>query len=526
MFKLENLTQMNAKQKTEYPHKFSSFVHIAVIALALSMAAWGCGGDEGGDGSARSGAMGMMGQSQRSAAIPVQVAEVTRGDIAMFLLHTTTIEAEKQVDVLAKVTGQVTNLPAEEGMRVRKGQVLAQLDEAELKIDLIQARAKMQTDSSAYVRARDMLNKQLIAEEAYESTRLAFESSKAAFEAASLKVAYTTVRSPIDGVVTLRHIELGQRISMNQTLFSVADFNPLRAKIYVPEKDIARVREGESAKIIVDALPNRQFTGVIRMISPIVDPANGTVKVTIDIENESNQLKPGMFASVYITTESHNNTLLIPKRALILESESDQVYVNKNGIAEKVILKTGFVAGDTVEVLAGLQEGDLVVTVGQEGLREGLPIAVPGQEEVSVTSAPDSSKRQGPPQGERRRGRMEQQMAADGAEKPLPQNVDEEMVARIEKVLSENPRVQQSMEERAQQDPDFANNPAKKLAFFEQMADRWAGFMMRSPENQEAWQKKVAEDPDFEKNIEKKILFFNELFTQMRARGGFGNRRN
>lgn len=526
MFNFEKLTRLQLILTASRQFYRGPLFRLAGLLVLSSLAAWGCGGnDENASGSRDS--MGMAGQSQRSAAIPVQVAEVRRGDIAMFLLHTTTIEAEKQVDVLAKVTGQVTALPAEEGMRVRKGQLLAQLDEAELKIDLIQARAKLQTDSSAYVRSRDMLSKQLIAEEAYETARLVYESSKAAYEATKLRVEYTSVRSPIDGIVTMRHIELGQRISVNQALFSVADFNPLRAKIYVPEKDIARVREGESAEIVVDAIPNTKFFGTIRMISPIVDPANGTVKVTIDIENTSNQLKPGMFTSVYITTESHENTLLIPKRALILESESDQVFVYDNGIARKAILKTGFVAGDTVEVLKGLQASDLVVTVGQEGLREGLPISIPGREQPAVTAAPDSSRGDAP--GERGRRRLES-MASNGntenEAKTLPQNVDAEMVKRIEKVLAENPRVQQAMADRIQQDPDFANNPAKKLAFFEQTVERWANFMMRNPENQHAWQKRVADDPEFEKDIEKKVMFFNELFAQMRERGGFGNRRN
>ncbi|MFQ5629821.1 MAG: efflux RND transporter periplasmic adaptor subunit [bacterium] len=524
--------------KSEKFHTFlkgKSILKISTILVVCSFLFTGCGSEEGeSNNGMRGNRMGMMaGGEQRNAAIPVQVAEVVRGDIAMFLLHTTTIEAEKQVDVLAKVTGQVVKLPAEEGVRVRKGSVLAQLDEAELRIDLIQTRAKMQTDSAAYVRAKNMLAKQLIAEEAYETTRMQYEGSKAAYEASALKVDYTSIRSPIEGVVTLRHIELGQRINLNQALFSVADFNPLRAKIYVPEKDISRIREGVPAKIIVDAIPNTEFTGVIKMISPIVDPTNGTVKVTIDIENTSNQLKPGMFASVYITTESHDNTLLIPKRALILESESDQVYIYDNGIAKKIMLKTGFVAGDTVEVLEGLNEGDLVVTVGQEGLREGLPINIPGKEMPAVTQQeqgeqhPEGMR----PQGERQGRRRPEMTAANGAKQAQEQpakpaeDIDPEMVKRIEKLMADNPRTMRSMEERMQADPDFANNPAKKLAFFEETVDRWANFMMRRPEIQEAWQKRAAEDPDFENDVEKKLAFFTEMFSKMRERGEFGGGR-
>lgn len=506
------------------------FLPFALLAFSIGFSVAGCGGGEseqGASGNRANRMGGMMADQQRNAAIPVQVAEVRRGDIAMFLLHTTTIEAQRQVDVLAKVTGQVVRMPAEEGVRVKKGSLLAQLDEAELKIDLLQAGAKLQTDSSAYVRAKNMLTKQLIAEEAYEATRMQFESSKAAYEAAKLRVDYTSIRSPIDGVVTLRHIELGQRVSVNQALFSIADFNPLRAKIYVPEKDISRIFEGQAAKIVVDAIKGAEFSGIVKMISPIVDPTNGTVKVTIDIENVSNQLKPGMFTSVYITTESHNNTLLIPKRALVLESESDQVYIYDNGIAKKVRLKTGFTAGDTVEVLEGLAAGDLVVTVGQEGLREGLPIHIPGKTTPTITERSEGQRSE----GDRHEGRrQEERMAAANGIQKKPEtmeakSVDLEMVKRIEKMIADNRRVQQTMQERIQQDPDFANNPAKKLAFFEEQVDRWANFVMRNPEAQEAWQKRSSEDPDFENNVEKKFAFFTEMFSKMRERGGgFGGR--
>jgi hypothetical protein len=119
--------------------------------------------------------------------------------------------------------------------------------------------------------------------------------------------------------------------------------------------------------------------------------------------------------------------------------------------------------------------------------------------------------------------------AANGTEKK-PETieakpVDPEMVKRIEKMMADNPRVQKAMQERIQQDPDFANNPAKKLAFFEEQVDRWANFVMRSPEAQQTWQKRASEDPDFENNVEKKVAFFTEIFQKMRERGGFGGRR-
>lgn len=326
---------------------------------------------------------------QNAAAIPVQAVAAKRGDISNFLMQTTTIEAERQVDIIAKVSGQVVKLTAEEGIWVKEGDLLAQLDEAELTINFMRTKVNYETDKSIYERSKEMLEKTFIATEEYEAARLQYESSKAAFEAARLQLDYTSVRAPFGGVVTLRNIELGQRVNVNESLFTLADFNPLRAKIYVPEKDIGRIYEGQKARIAVDAEKGIDFLGIVKMVSPVVDPESGTLKVTIDITEDRGKLKPGMFATVFITTETHENTLIIPKKALVLETDLDQVYIYSNGLAHKVNLKLGFSSGENLEVLEGLQEGDMVVTAGQDGLREGLPIRIPGQ--VHIAQSPSKT---------------------------------------------------------------------------------------------------------------------------------------
>lgn len=351
----------------------------------------GCGNDQASGKNSNDRTGSNRGDTQISAAIPVQVIETKRGDISLYLLQTTTIEAKRQVDILAKVSGQVIKLPAEEGFRVKKGDLLAKLDEAELQIEFMKTKGSMETDKAMLERAQNMLEKNLIAEENYETTRLQYESSKAVHEAARIQLEYTNIRSPFDGVITVRNVELGQHVNVNQSLFVVADFDPLRAKIYVPEKDIGRIYEGQEAKITIEAEPELEFTGVVQMVSPVVDPASGTSKVTIDIEDDKGKLKPGMFASVFITTETHDNVLIIPKKALILESDLDQVYIYQDGNAHKVNLKIGITSGDNLEVLSGLQEGDQVVTAGQDGLREGLPIRIPDQD-TSLTRAGGESK--------------------------------------------------------------------------------------------------------------------------------------
>ncbi len=376
------------------PHYFcADLLHILLIMIFLGL---GCGKDQAGSNNA-DGRQPGGNNPQSVAAIPVQAAKVKRGDISNFLMQTTTIEAERHVNIPAKVSGQVVKLPAEEGDRVRQGELLAQLDEAELKINVLRTRVNFETDKSIYERSKEMLENEFIAREEYEAARLQFESSKSEYEAAQLQLDYTFIRAPFNGIVTVRNVELGQRVNVNESLFMIADFDPLRAKIYVPEKDIRRIFVGQQALITAEAEPGQEFTGRVTMVSPVVDPESGTSKVTIDIRDHQGKLKPGMFASVFITTETHENTLIMPKKALVLETDVDQVYIYRDGKAHKVNLDLGFYSGELVEILNGLQEGDLVVTAGQDGLREGLPIRIPEMVPSPRTGPADSTAQQKAP---------------------------------------------------------------------------------------------------------------------------------
>jgi membrane fusion protein (multidrug efflux system) len=456
----------NHFQTSCHPHCFAPFgfyrlwkpILITCLCFGLGLFLFHCGRDqsEGNRADGRRFGAGDFG-AQNTAAIPVQAVPVKRGDISLFLMQTTTIEAERQVDILAKVSGQVVKLPAEEGLRVKEGDLLAQLDEAELTINYMRSKVSYETDKSVYERSKEMLENNFIATEDYEAARLQYESSKATFEAAKLQLEYTSVRSPFKGIVTVRNIELGQRVNVNQSLFTIADFDPLRAKIYVPEKDIGRIFVGQQAKITVEAEPGEEFIGIVKMVSPVVDPESGTSKVTIDIQDEKGKLKPGMFASVFITTETHQNTLIIPKKAMVLESDLDQVYIYQDSIAHKVNLTLGFTSGNDVEVLSGLNEGDLVVTAGQDGLREGLPIRIPDLERMADSGTGESQPSSTP------------STTSIGQKASNFTSFDPDRFKQMEERLMRNPRIKKEYERRLKEDPDLRDNIEKKMAFFREM---------------------------------------------------------
>ncbi|ODS31714.1 MAG: RND multidrug efflux membrane fusion protein MexC precursor [Candidatus Scalindua rubra] len=266
-------------------------------------------------------------------AVPVETTRVKRSDIEVFLVNNCTLEPEKQVDVVSKTSGIVLNILVEEGNYVESGDHLAKLDDEESLLALKEAKVRKENAERIYKRSLENFKDDIISKEEFEDKKFQFEIALAELEKKQLEYRYTTIKSPIDGVVVERNIEEGYNVEKDQMVFKVADFDPILGRIYIPERDINKIEEGLIARIVSEFLPEVEFEGKVKMLSPVVDPESGTVKATIEISNlMGGVLRPGMFVSVYTIVGQHQDALLIPKKALILEAETDEVFVVKDFI--------------------------------------------------------------------------------------------------------------------------------------------------------------------------------------------------
>lgn len=354
-----------------------------VAALAASLlltgAAAGCGGSaegggggESGRGGGRGGGFGDFGGGgeRPTAAVPVEVQPVERRRISSYIETNGALEAENEVDVVARVSAPIVELGAEEGVAVRRGDLLARLDPTEFEAQLEISRVALAEAEQAYDRAKTLKAENLISTEAFEQAQATFESARAQFESSRIQLGYTRIAAPFSGTIVQRYVDLAQQVSANTPLFRLSDFTPLLCPIQVPERDLSELSVGQSAFLTVEAWPDRRFDARVLRISPVVDAATGTIKVTLEVDG-AGKLRPGMFASVFIETATRDDALVIPKNALALDSVEDAVYVAADGVASRRRLELGFEEGDFVEVLSGLSAGEPVVTVGQDGLSEG-----------------------------------------------------------------------------------------------------------------------------------------------------------
>ena len=311
-------------------------------------------------------------------AIPVEVATPSRGDIAAVYSGTAPIEAFADAIVIAKVGGEIRQILVEEGDEVKAGQVLARLDGDRLRLEKMQAEANLEKLKRDYQRNVDLSKRGLISAGDFEKIKYEMDALEASYNLASLEYSYTEIRAPIDGVISERFIKLGNTIEINSETFQVTSLEPLVSYLHVPEREYRRIDPGQTATITIDALAGTRFEATVARISPVVDPATGTFKITIEVTDPSRRLKPGMFARINIVHDRHAKALQVPRGAVVEDAGSEAVFVVEDGVAHRRTVVTGYAQDGYVEVTEGLTDGEQVVTVGQAGLKEGAKVAVIG----------------------------------------------------------------------------------------------------------------------------------------------------
>jgi membrane fusion protein (multidrug efflux system) len=315
-------------------------------------------------------------EPEEEPALPIEATAVTTGSIAAFFTGTASLEAEEEALVVAKASGVATEVFVEEGQYVKKGDPLAKLDDDRPKLELERANVMLAKQQSAYDRIEGLHQKQLISSEEYERVKSDYETQKAARDLMQLELAHTVVRAPISGIISERLIKQGNMVTTNAATFRITDFDPLLAILHVPERELNLLRRGQKAELRLDALPGQLFTGTIKRISPIVDPSTGTFKVTVEVRDRSQKLKPGMFGRVQIVYDTHANVLVVPKEAVLSEDDQSTVFVVRDSLAFRQAVETGYTDERHIEIISGVTEGDLIITTGQSSLRDSSKVEV------------------------------------------------------------------------------------------------------------------------------------------------------
>lgn len=376
---------------------------LLTVILALT---WACGKSGNGDPAAKAAANGQAptgkpagkaspgakrpGGEPQLEALPVNVETVSRQSLNAYLVLNGIVEPERKVEVYSRLSAYVKQIVKEEGAYVRENDVLAVLDDTEIRISHQQARialeqAKLSLDEAQknLTRSLELFKKELISEQEHQTTEAAhkqrlldYQNREENSKDLELQLNWTKIKSPAEGYVTERLIEVGGRVTGNQKVYTIEDFKPLLVRVFVPTSDAIMLTTGLPADVSTEILKGEVFKGTVTLINPRIDVQTGTIKVTVEAYDDTLRLKPGMFVEVRIATGKKDNVLVISRKAILYKTGKTYVFVLKDGLAGQREITLGLTEEDQAEVVSGLAEGDVIVSVGVENLKDGQPVTV------------------------------------------------------------------------------------------------------------------------------------------------------
>lgn len=301
----------------------------------------------------------------------VAVTQVSVREVPQEETYTSTIQAYVKNNIAPQAAGRISRILVDVGDNVKKGQVVAEMDQTQL----AQIELQLKNNEVEYNRLKELYEVGGLSKSDLDAVEMAYNVSRTQYN--NLKENATLV-SPINGVITARNYDAGDMYAMSAPIYTVEQIVPVKLLVGISETDYTKVKKGDNVEITADALPGQTFNGKVKKIYPTVDPATRTFTVEVVIDNNNSALRPGMFARAKVNF-GVNNSVVIPDVAVVKQQGSGErfVYVlNEDGTVtyQKVLL--GRRMGAEYEVLEGLSDGAKVVTGGQIRLKDGIKVIV------------------------------------------------------------------------------------------------------------------------------------------------------
>ncbi|MBW8900352.1 MAG: efflux RND transporter periplasmic adaptor subunit [Massilia sp.] len=324
---------------------------------------------------------------------PRDIARVAARPLAVTLPVTGSLTPLSQATVKSKVSGIVLSTAVQEGMDVKAGQVIAQLDPAEARARVAQqqamladAQARLALAKKNLANSASLLKQNFIAQNAYDTSanavdlaQAAVDSARAQLDLARIALADTTIHAPLPGVVSKRHAQAGEKLAPDSPVFSIVDLKHLTLDAQVPASDIPRIRVGQDVQFRVDGFDGRTFSGKVARINPATETGSRAMIVYVDVANPDGLLRAGMFAKGTIVTEKSAPHPLLPLGAVRQDKGRDVVYRVDNGkvVAQPVTLGLRNPDEGVVEALDGVDAGMTVLAVPLDGIKPGSKVKLP-----------------------------------------------------------------------------------------------------------------------------------------------------
>ncbi len=310
----------------------------------------------------------------------ISVAEVRAEQWRQSLFAVGSVAAEQGIDVVAPLPGSVIALHFESGQVVRRGQKLLSMDIGIQVAELDGLKAALDLREVQFERAKRLLKERQISQSDYDAARAARDEAEAAVHAKEAYIARKTVYAPFDGQLGIRQIGLGTYLEPGDPIVPLQMLDPIHVDYALPEQFLSRLEVGQTVEVRVPAWPDAVFTGRITAFDPGIDPGTRNVRIRATLANPEHRLRPGMFAEVSTIESNARAVNALPETAVTYSPYGNSLFVvlERDGATtvERRQVQTGEVRDGRVEIRSGVGAGDRVVAVGQNKLRNGMPVTV------------------------------------------------------------------------------------------------------------------------------------------------------
>jgi RND family efflux transporter MFP subunit len=339
-------------------------------------------------------------------AITVETGIVYRGMISETISLVGSLRAKEQVDVSPKIQGRIVQIGVDTGQAVARGALLASIDGAEIQEQIERSKATIAVNDASISQREAELNnakaeldrtrslvdagllsrqemeavqtRHRVAESQLELARAQKRQAEAELRELTIRHGQTRIEAPLSGVIAKRHVDVGAMVNTSTPVVTLVNVRTMVIHANTPESQIARVKPGTAATVLVDGLGGRQYSGRVMRISPVLDPQTRTGAVEIEIDNSDGSLKAEMFARAQLDLGTTREALLLPRDGLIYRGDQPGVYVIDSNVARFKRVETGLTQGNGVEAIRGMQEGETVITRGANLVKDGDSVRVAG----------------------------------------------------------------------------------------------------------------------------------------------------
>ncbi|MBM4170848.1 MAG: efflux RND transporter periplasmic adaptor subunit [Ignavibacteria bacterium] len=286
----------------------------------------------------------------------------------------TTLSSE-EVELRSETSGKIIKILFEEGKKVKAGDLLVKINDAELQATLKKNYSREALARDKELRFKQLLEKNLTSQQEYDVAQSELVSVSADIEFTKAQIQKTEIVAPFDGVVGLRSVSVGSYISPQTVIATLQNINPIKVDFSIPQKYFGVLTEGKVINVKVGS-SGRNYKGRVYAVEPKIDQSTRTVKARALVSNERSELNPGAYVEIEVVLEDLSSAFLIPTEALIPDLEGEKVYLFRNKKAALQPVRTGIRSEKEIQIISGVNLGDTVITSGIIQLRQNMPVTI------------------------------------------------------------------------------------------------------------------------------------------------------